>query len=213
MVVFGGVDFAGAEQDGEQGQQQGRIQRRVGQHAAAAVRGRTRQHVDAHRHCLELQGDVGDGGDHRDQRDGGGDVLGAAVARGQEVGDGHRALFARHQHQAFEDAPAEQEQQDRPQVDRQEAQAGGRRRADRPVEGPGRAVHRQRQGIDDRPQPVAARVQRLAVAQPGHAEQQPDVADRHQQQDPACNHGPSPGEPADRPSVAPAATCRLRPKS
>lgn len=183
-VVFGGVDLAGAEQGGEQGHQQCHIQRRVGEDAApgAAMPG---QHFQAHRHRFVLQRQVRNDADQCDHRHQRGQPARTAVARGDEIGDGHGIFGARDQRQALDDAPAEQQQQQRAQIDRQVADAIAHRRANRAVKGPRRAIHRQRQAVDRRPQPRPLRIQRAAVAPPRHPEQQGCVTQGHQQQDPA----------------------------
>ena len=184
-MVFGRVDLAGAEQDREHRQQQGHVQGRVAEGAGAAA---GREHFHAHRHRLELQGHVGHRRDHRHRRHQRGQARRAAVARGQEIGDRDDALLAADQHQPFQDPPGEREQQQRAQVDRQEAQPGARRSADRAVEGPRRAVHRQRQRVHRRAQPAPARGERPLVAGIGDREQHADIAGRYQQQHPARDH-------------------------
>ena len=183
-VMLGGVDLAGAEQDREQRQQRRHVQRRIAQRAFGAARG---QHVHAHRHRLELQREIRHRRDHRDRGHQCGQARCAAVARGQEIGDRDDALLAGNQHQPLQHAPAEQHQQQRAEVDRQECQALARGGADRAVERPRRAVHRQRQCIHQRAQARSRR--RALVARVGHREQQADIAGRHQQQDPAGDHG------------------------
>ncbi len=184
-VVFGGVDLARAEEDGEHRQQQRDVQRGVGEQRIVAAR---RQHFDAHRNGFELQRDVGHGGDQRDRRDQRRQPGRAAVARGQEIGDRHDAVFAGNQHQPFENAPAEQQHQQRAEIDRQEPQAGARGGADRAVERPRRAVHRQRQRIDRRPRPAPARGRAAHIAEVGDGEQHAHIDQRHQQQHPTRNH-------------------------
>ncbi|MNY55093.1 hypothetical protein D3C86_1910390 [compost metagenome] len=74
-MALGGVEVAGAEQDGEDRQQQRHIERGVlqGAERLALVRHADRRVLPedqkAAGHRLELQGDIGDHADHRDQRD------------------------------------------------------------------------------------------------------------------------------------------------
>ena len=136
VVVLGGVHLAGAEQRGEQRHQQRDIQRWVGEEAMRAVAAVAAEHAQAHRHGLVLQGQIGHHADQGDDRDQRGQPTRAAVARGNEVGDGNGVLAARDQRQPLDDAPAEQQQQQRSQVDRQVAQAVAHRAADRAVERP-----------------------------------------------------------------------------
>ena len=135
VVVLGGVDLAGAEQGREQGHQQGHVQRRVGGDPDLAGI-LARQHGQAHRHRLVLQCHVGHHADQRDHGDQRGQAPGTAVAGGDEVGDGHRVLAARDQRQPFDGPPAEQQQQQRSEVDREVADPVAHGAADRAVERP-----------------------------------------------------------------------------
>ncbi len=175
VMVVGGIHLAGAEQDGEQGHQQRHVQRRISKEALAGDI--AAEHLQAHRHGLVLQCQVGHHADQRDQRHQCRQAPRAAEARGDEVCDGHHVLAAGDQRQPLDDAPAEDQQQQRAKIDRQVADAITHRRADRAVEGPGRAIDRQRQAVDHRPQPGAVRVQRPTVAPPRHAEQQRGIAE------------------------------------
>ena len=185
-MVLGGIDAPRAEQDREHRQHQRHVQRGIDE----PLRGRwlAAEHAHAHAHGLELQCEIRDRRDHRDHRDHGRQSARAAIARRQEVGDRHDAVLAGCKHQPFLQAPAEQQQQDRSQVDRQEAQARPRGRAHRAIERPRGAVHRERQRIHRRPQAWTLRQTRMAFAQPGHGEQQAHVGQCHQQQEPAGHH-------------------------
>ncbi len=175
VVMLGGVHLAGAEQRGEQRHQQRHVQRRIGEHApTAAVAG---EYPQAHRNRLVLQRQVRHHADQRDHRHQRGQPPRTAVAGGNEIGDGDHVLAARDQRQPLDDAPAEQQQQQRPQVDRQVADAVAHRGADRAIECPRRAVHRQRKAVDHRPQPRPVRIHRPMVAPPRHAEQQRGIAE------------------------------------
>ncbi len=184
VMVFGGIHLAGAEQSGEQGHQQRHIQRRIGKDAApgAAMPG---QHLQAHRHRFVLQRQIRDDADQRDHCHQRGQPPRAAVARGNEIGDGHGVFGACDQRQPLDDAPAEQQQQQRAEIDRQIADTVAHRRAHRAVERPRRAVHRQCQAVDRRPQPRPLRIHRPTIAPPRHPEQQRGVTQRDQQQYPA----------------------------
>ena len=185
-MVLGGIDAPRAEQDREHRQHQRHVQRGIDE----PLRGRwlAAEHAHAHAHGLELQCEIRDRRDHRDHRDHGRQSARAAIARRQEVGDRHDAVLAGCKHQPFLQAPAEQQQQDRSQVDRQEAQAGSRGGAHCAIERPRGAVHRERQRIHRRPQAWTLRQTRMAFAQPGHGEQQAHVGQCHQQQEPAGHH-------------------------
>ncbi len=170
VVVLGGIHLAGTEQRGEQRHQQRHVQRGIREEASRAdVAG---QHLQAHRDGFVLQGQVRHDADQRDHRHQCGQAARAAEPRGDEIGDGDHVLAACDQRQALDDPPAEHPQQQGPQVDRQVADAIAHRRADRTVERPRRAVHRQRQAVDHRAQPRSIRVHRATVTPPRHAEQQ-----------------------------------------
>ena len=185
-AVLGGVHGARAEQDREQRHQRRDVERGVTEGRDRIVR--PAEHAETDRHRLVLQREVGHRGDQRDQRHHRRQPLRAAVAGGDEVGDRDRVLRLRDQRQALEDAPAEQQQQQGADVDRQIAHALAHRGADCAVERPRRAVDRQRQAVDGRAQPGPVGVERAPVAVPGHAEQQRGIAQRHQKQDPARQH-------------------------
>ncbi len=186
VMVFGGIDLAGTEQGGEQRHQQRHVQRGIGEEAGRA--GVAGQHLQAHRHRFVLQGQVRNDADQRDDRHQCRQPPRAAEARRDEVGDGHHVLAACDQRQALDDAPAEQQQQQRTDIDRQVAHAVAHGGTDRTVERPRRAVHGQRQAVDHRPQPRPVGVHRPTVTPPRHAEQQRGIGNRDQQQDPAGDH-------------------------
>jgi len=190
VVVLGGVDAPGAEQDRKQRQQRGHVERRIGQHRSTALMGgrRAGQHIDAHRHRLELQRQVWNHRNDGDEADQGSQTLGTTEARADEVGDRDGVLFVADQHDALEHPPGEHEQEDRSEVDRQKAPARAGRGTDRAIERPRRAVHRQGEAVDDRPQPGVLGIQRAAIADPGDREQQPDIDDRHDEQHPSRYH-------------------------
>jgi hypothetical protein len=75
-----------------------------------------------------------------------------------------------------------------PEVDRQEADAVGRGAADAAVEGPGRAIHAQRQRIHHRVGDQRAAVVGAMVGIPGDAEQHPEVEEGGEDDDPALQH-------------------------
>ena len=119
-VVLGGVEVARTEDDGEQRQHQRHDQRRVLRAGAHGVGTGADQQVHAEDDAFELQGDVGEDADQADQRDDHRQRLRFAVARGDEVSDGGDVLlFADHHHFLQHPRRAEQ-QQDRPEVNRQE---------------------------------------------------------------------------------------------
>lgn len=146
-VVLGGVEVAGTEDDGEQRQDQRHDQRRVLGAGAHGVGAGADQQVHAKHDALELQGDVGQHTDQADQRHHHRQRLGFAIARGDEVGDGGDVFLLADHHHLLQDPGCQHQQQDRPEVDRQERPEllGGL--ADGAEEGPAGAVHRQRQAV------------------------------------------------------------------
>ena len=140
------------------------------------------------RHRLELQRDVGNRADDRDQRDGRGDRLALAVARGDEVGDRGDVLRLGEPHHPRDHRREQADHQHRADIDGEELVAAARGRADRAEERPGGAVDRQRQRIDQQPRAAVAAEAADAVAVARHEEQKPDVAERNRDDDPALQH-------------------------
>jgi|GEM_PF-3044360 len=183
-MVLGHVQVARAEQDGEQGQGDGDDQRRVLRagtclgHIVAAD-----QQVDAEHDALELQGDVGQDADQADQRHHDCQHLRFAVAGGDEVGDRGDVLLLTDQDHLLQHLWRQQQQQDRPQVDRQEGPQLFGRLADRAEECPAGAVDRQRQAVD--PGPYAGRHRfTITVAIEGDGEQNSHVGKGDQSDQP-----------------------------
>ncbi|MNC25779.1 hypothetical protein D3C75_738790 [compost metagenome] len=146
-VVLGGVQVAGAEQDGEQGEDQRHDQRRVlGAQAVGAGIGAGQQ-VDAEDYPLELQGDVGQHADQADQGHDDGQRARLAVARGDEVGDRGDVFLLADQDHLGQHLRHEQQQQQRAEVDGHERPQLSGRLADRAEKGPAGAVHRQGQAV------------------------------------------------------------------
>ncbi len=160
-MVFGDVQAARAEDDGEQRQHQRNHQRGVLHAGAGGVGVGADQQVDAEHDALELQGDIRQHADQADQRHHHCQALRLAVACGDEVGDRGDVLLLADQHHLLQHPGREDHQQHRAQVDGQERPEllGGL--ADRAEEGPAGAVHRQRQAVHPGTQ---ARRQRCAAA-------------------------------------------------
>ena len=188
LLVLGGVDMAGAEQDRERRHRQGDDEGGVGRQIELLQRARAEQRVDREGHRLQLQRDVGQGAGNGDDGDGGGDGLTLAVAGSKEVGDRGDVLALGQPHDAQQEAPAESKKQDRTEVDGEEVVALGGGEPDAAEERPGGAVDRERQGVDQRP----------AVARPGEAagtvgiprqrKQDTDVSERKRDDTPTFNH-------------------------
>ena len=191
VLVLGRVDMAGAEQHREGRHRQRDEQRDIAEQRTgdAGVRRDLREDsFERERHRLELQRDVGNRADDRDQRDGGGDRLALAVARGGEVGDRGDVLRLGQPHDAHQERREQADHQRRADIDGEEFVAGARGRADRAEEGPRRAIDRQRQRIDQQPRAAAAAEAAGAVPVARHQEQQADIRKRHRDDDPALQH-------------------------
>ncbi len=182
--MLGGVGLAGAEQHRECRHRQRHDQRDVaddrnrGDGLVLAEDG-----LERRRHGLELERDIGNRSDDRDQRDGGGNRLALAVTRGDEIGDRGDVLRFRELDHAAQQRRAERDHQHRADIDREKIHAGAGGETDRTEERPGRAVDRQRQRIDQ-PAGAAALGRREPVAVAGHEKQEPDVAEG------GCDHAP-----------------------
>ena len=186
FVALGGVEVAGAEKDGEYGEDHRHIQRAVLQdghgaggrrHDDLRITGENRKAVGDR---LQLQRDVGNHPHHRDHGDHPAQQLALAIARGDEVGDRGDAIGLGHPDHLVQDEAGQREQQGRPQIDRQETDAVRRRAPDAAVVGPGRAIHAQRQRIhhrigDQRTAHVRAPVKRR------HAEKIPAAVEYREQ--------------------------------
>ena len=155
-------------------------------------RARAQQRVDRKRHRLQLQGDVGQRAGDGDDGDDGGDRLALAVAGGQEVGDRGDVLALGQAHDAQQEAPAEHEQQDRPEIDGDEIVAGGGGKADAAEERPGGAVDGQRQGIDQRPAVAGLAEAAGPVGIPRQREQDTHVSQRQRDDAPTFDHACTP---------------------
>ncbi len=155
VVVFGRVDAARAEQDCKHRQQRGDVQRAVAQQRGG-VRCAAAEHADTHRDRLELQRDIRNRGEYDDRQERRQDIR-LAEARGDEIGDRGDVALLGDDGQTVEQTAGEREQQDRSEIDRQVRQARSGRGADRAVERPGRTIDGERQAIDERAQPGAAR--------------------------------------------------------
>ena len=153
VLMLGGVDVAGAEEDGKKahgdGHQNGQAigalhdrhdgfgKQRIGDHGLQGLR-----------HGLQLDRDIGHHANGRYRRDKGAQRLALAIAGREEVGDGGDVLAFGDFGNALQKRPAKGKNQDRPDVDRQEIKARARGDADTAEIGPGGAIDAKRQGID-----------------------------------------------------------------
>ena len=195
LVMLGGVEVARAEGDGERGQDQRHPQRGIlaercradlGRHDDFGILDEDREAV---RHCLQLQGDVRQDADDGDDRDEAAQERALAVARRDEVGEGRDAVLFRDAQDLAQHHPPQRDHQRRADVDRQEPDPVARRAADAAVERPCRRVDRERQAVhvrarDDRTAGVGA-----LVGEIGDGEQQPEVAERDEDDGRPVQHG------------------------
>ena len=135
------------------------------------------EQVVAGGHRLQLQRDVRDDADDGDQCDQRGQQRALAIAAGDEVGDRGDPVGLRDADHLAHHDPGQQHRQHRPEVDRQEPDAGRRRAPDAAEVGPGGAVDRQRQRIDPGVADHRAARRRAPVAEGGDREQQQQVAE------------------------------------
>jgi len=106
-VVFGGVEVARTEDNGEQRQHQRYDQRRVLGAGAGGIRAGADQQVHPEYDALQLQGDVRQHADHADQRDHHRQRLGFAVACGDKVSDGGDVFLLADQNHLLQDPGGE----------------------------------------------------------------------------------------------------------
>ncbi len=120
---------------------------------------------------LQLQRDVGNDPDHRDDRDEPGEERALAVARRDEVGERRDAVRLADADDLAHHEPPQRHHQRRADVDRQEADAVGRRAPDAAVERPRGRVDAERQRVDVRIGDDRAALVRPLVAVVGDREQ------------------------------------------
>jgi hypothetical protein len=177
VVLFLGVQVPGAEQDGEQRQPRRDPDRDgalIGQHPALRPVGG--EGPERQRHGLELQSDIGGGGDHRDQGGDDAQKVGLAEAGGNQVGDRGDSVAPADADKLAQDDPPADEHQGRTEIYGEEFKARTGGVADGAVEGPGGAVDRQRQRVDERrAQPARSAAFGAAFDEEGHGEQEGDI--------------------------------------
>ncbi len=192
VLMLGGVDMARAEQHREGRHRHGDEQRDVAEHRLRHAGGHVEMRQDRAERCghgFELQRDVRDRADDRDQRDRCGDRLMLAVARRDEVGDRGDVLRLGEPHDMHDERRGEPDHQHRAEIDGEKIVAGARGEPDRAEERPGCAVDRERERIDHRPRAAEAIAGARLVAVARDDEQQPDIAERDDDEDPALQHG------------------------
>ena len=100
-------------------------------------------------------------------------------------------------HDPLQERVAEQEHEDRSDIDGQEFEAALRCKSHRPEEGPGRAVDRQAESVDVRPRAAGAVLFHAPITDARDGEQQRHIGNRDNDDDPAL-HGPIPSSTSGR---------------
>jgi hypothetical protein len=146
FMLLAGIDMARSEQDREQRHDQGDVKPGVLQEMRARRGARHRdlgilqQQRKAGRYRFELQRDVGKDTDHRDDGHKTAELKALAVSRRDEIRDRGGAVDLADTDDLADHEPGHDEGERRPEVDRQEVDAGRRSPPDGAVECPGRAV-------------------------------------------------------------------------
>jgi len=194
LVPLGRVEVARAEEDGERGERQRDVERAVlddrqghglGRHHDVRV---LQEDGEAARDRLQLERDVRDDADDRDDRHEPAQRLALAVAGGDEVGDRGDAVRLADADDLPPDVPPQPHHERRPQVHRQEADAARGGAPHAAVEGPGRAVDREREGVDVRVRDDGATGLGPPVAPVRDREQHAQVGERDEDDDPSLEH-------------------------
>ena len=204
--MLGRIDVPRSEEDGECGERERDDEGRVETEDGEVDEGRRpQQRLDRNRSRLELERNVRKRAEHRHDRRDGRDGLALAVSGGDEVGDGREVLALRDPDDAQDQRHAEDEHQDRTEIDRNEVVAARCREADAAEERPGCTVDRQRQGVGDRAAAASLARANDTIAEPRHGEEQADIAERQRQDLPGFDHRAAAPMVPRRASVQPAA--------
>ena len=137
-----------------------------------------RQQAITHRHCLELQRNIRNQAENRDQGDDRGETRIAAEASGDEIGDRTRMDFAGAPHQPDHRSAGQCVQQDGADEGRRQRPLVARGLGDGAEERPRCAVHRQRQCVD--PAPMPRQQGRSAIGEQRRTEHEGQPRKRHQ---------------------------------
>ncbi len=189
--MLGGIDVAGAEQNGKRRHRQRHKQRQIAEHRtgeAGAGRDVGENRLQRGGHRFELQRDVGDAADDGDQRDDGRNRLALAVTGGDEIGDRGDVLLFRQPHDARDQRREQPDHQHRADIDGEEFIAGARGKPDRAEKRPRRAIDRQRQRIDQQARAAGAGKAAHPVTVARDQKQKADIAKRDRNDDPALQH-------------------------
>jgi hypothetical protein len=145
------------------------------------------EQIEALRHRLELQRDVRHQAEQRDAGRQRADGRALAEARGEQIGNRGAVAAARLLHQAHQQRPGQQVQEDGADKSGRHPPAMPQRLGHRAVEGPRGAIDRQRQCVD--PAPVPREGLRPTLAVDRGSEQQADPEGRAEGQQGAGGHG------------------------
>ena len=187
MMALVRVDCPCAENDSEERHPGGDPERHVDTQGVARRAGQVAgigidDHLNAGGHRLELQGDVGRGADHRDQGHQNGKAGTLTITRGNQIGDRGDPVHVSDPDQLAQQEPPAHENQSRAEIDGGEFEPAAHRGADGAVEGPGSAVDRDREGVDDRRlDPGGLAAARLTVPQECDHEEQRHIGERGQE--------------------------------
>ena len=169
-IVLGSAGTARAEQHREDAHHQRHVQRAVAPGRLVGTGLRVGQQRKAHRHRLQLQGDVRDQAEHRDQGHARSEPCILAQAGSDQVGDGGGVAGPCQLHQLQHQPRAERVQQQRADEGRRQRPVVACGLGDCAEEGPRSAVDRQRQRVDV--VPVAGQHARAPFGIQRSAEQQ-----------------------------------------
>ncbi len=212
LVMLGGVEVTRPEGNREQRQDKRHPQRGV-------LQDRHRRHLGGHddlgildenreaaRDRLQLQRNVGNDPDDRDDGHDAAEERALPIAGGDEVGERGDAVLLRDAQDLAHDDPPEGDHQGRPDVDREEPDAVARGAPHAAVKGPSRRVDRQREAVDiwvgdHRAAGVGALVRVI-----GDREKEAEVRERGYDDYPALEHG-------SRSAPACAVRSRVRPRT
>ena len=201
FMALGGVEVAGAEEDGEGGEQHRDVESVVAyEQRRALVFGRRERGIleddqESTGYRFQLQRDVGNDPDHGNDRHQAAQHLALAIARRDEVGDGGNAVLLADTDDLQHHVPPQRRHQRGPEVDRQEADTARCRTPYAAVKSPGRAVDRERQRVDVGVGDDAAPRVGALVPVIGDREQQPYVGEGGDDDDRGGEHGSRRGGP------------------
>ena len=203
LVPPRGIEVAGAEHDPEDDQDHRRPERGVGVEGPARRRrenggnlGVVEEDLEGLGDGLELERDVRGDADHHHEGHDPPEERGLSVAGAEEVGEGGDAVGLGDSHRLAQHEPPQERHQGGAEIDGQEADPGGDRPTDAPVEGPRGAVDGERERVDEGRVDHAPPVARPPVAGVGDGEQPQHVGQGDREHPPRRQHRRDRGEVA-----------------